>query len=46
MLKRQVKLFNEYMQESVEAGAHIGLVFFIAIIAFGVWVFQTKSLWN
>ncbi len=39
--KKQLGLLKEYGQESVKSGAHIGLMFYAVIIAFGVIVYHT-----
>ena len=38
---KQLGLLKEYGQESVKSGAHIGLMFYVVIIAFGVIVYHT-----
>ena len=41
VFKKQLDLLKEYGQDSVKAGAHIGLMFYVVIIAFGVILYQT-----
>lgn len=41
VFEKQLDLLKEYGQDSVNSGAHIGLMFYVVIIAFGVILYQT-----
>lgn len=40
-ISKQINLLKQYGNESYNSGAHIGMIFFVVIILFGIAIFKT-----